>query len=97
MSFAAPIAQPDAPLARRNPVAKLAAGLALSFALLATLDPVAPAIALSSRNSSPSGITTSSASTWCVVNPYFKQWAPPEFSATLPPIEHTCWLEGSGA
>ncbi len=46
MSFAAPIARPDAPLARCNPVAKLAAGLALSFALLATLDPVAPAIAL---------------------------------------------------
>jgi len=46
MRFTAPIARPDAPLARRNPVAKLAAGFALSFALLATLDPVAPAIAL---------------------------------------------------
>jgi hypothetical protein len=26
----------------------------------------------------------------------FKQWAPPKLSATLPPIEHTIWLEGSG-
>lgn len=35
-----------APLARRNPVAKLAAALILSVALLATLDPVAPAVAI---------------------------------------------------
>ncbi|MCM0679200.1 energy-coupling factor transporter transmembrane protein EcfT, partial [Micromonospora phytophila] len=41
-----PVAAPDAPLARRNPVAKLAAALVFSFALVATLDPVAPAIAI---------------------------------------------------
>ncbi|HEX7746807.1 MAG TPA: energy-coupling factor transporter transmembrane component T [Micromonosporaceae bacterium] len=41
-----PIADPGAPLARRNPVAKLAAALVFSFALLATLDPVAPAVAI---------------------------------------------------
>jgi energy-coupling factor transport system permease protein len=35
-----------APLARRNPVAKLGAALALTLALLATLDPLTPAIAL---------------------------------------------------
>ncbi|WP_326552465.1 energy-coupling factor transporter transmembrane component T family protein [Micromonospora sp. NBC_01813] len=35
-----------APLARRNPVAKLAAALVLSVLLLATLDPVAPAVAI---------------------------------------------------
>ncbi|HEX5541961.1 MAG TPA: energy-coupling factor transporter transmembrane component T [Micromonospora sp.] len=35
-----------APLARRNPVAKLAAALVFSFTLIATLDPVAPAIAI---------------------------------------------------
>src|SRR5262245_4552331 len=46
MSFAEPIARGDAPLARRNPVAKLLAALGLSLALLATVDPVAPAIAL---------------------------------------------------
>ena len=45
----------------------------------------------------PSGVTTSRPVTWFVVNPYFRQWAPPEFSATLPPIEQTCWLDGSGA
>jgi energy-coupling factor transport system permease protein len=39
----------DAVLARRNPVAKLAASLALTFALLATLDPVAPALALAAE------------------------------------------------
>jgi hypothetical protein len=29
--------------------------------------------------------------------PIFETVAPPEFSATLPPIEQTCWLDGSGA
>ncbi|MGW5670284.1 energy-coupling factor transporter transmembrane component T family protein [Micromonospora sp. NPDC003776] len=41
-----PVAVPGAPLARRNPVAKLAAALLFSFILIATLDPVAPAIAI---------------------------------------------------
>ncbi|WP_250036010.1 energy-coupling factor transporter transmembrane component T family protein [Paractinoplanes maris] len=41
-----PIADPSAPLARRNPVAKLAAALVFSLPLIATLDPVTPAIAL---------------------------------------------------
>ncbi|GIJ25707.1 ABC transporter [Micromonospora qiuiae] len=41
-----PVGRPDAPLARRNPVAKLAAALLFTFALMATLDPVAPAIAI---------------------------------------------------
>ena len=40
--------------------------------------------------SSPSGVHTSRPVTWCAVNPYFRQCAPPEFSATLPPIEQTC-------
>jgi hypothetical protein len=39
----------------------------------------------------------STASTWLVVKPYLRQCAPPEFSATLPPIEQICWLLGSGA
>ncbi len=46
---------------------------------------------------SPSGSTASTPSTWCTVKPYFRQCAPPEFSAMLPPIEHTIWLDGSGA
>jgi energy-coupling factor transport system permease protein len=46
MSLVAAMTRSDAPLARRNPVAKLAAALALMLALLATLDPVTPAIAL---------------------------------------------------
>ena len=50
-----------------------------------------------SRTAEPSGMTTSAASTWLLVKPYFRQWAPPEFSATLPPIERICWLDGSGA
>ncbi|WP_446216411.1 energy-coupling factor transporter transmembrane component T family protein [Micromonospora sp. IBHARD004] len=41
-----PVAAPGAPLARRNPVAKLAAALVFSVILIATLDPVAPAIAI---------------------------------------------------
>ncbi|MFU8874842.1 energy-coupling factor transporter transmembrane component T family protein [Micromonospora sp. SL4-19] len=40
------VAAPGAPLARRNPVAKVAAALVFSFLLMATLDPVAPAIAI---------------------------------------------------
>ena len=49
------------------------------------------------RQENPSARTTVSASTWLVVKPYFRQWAPPEFSATLPPMVQTCWLDGSGA
>ena len=36
-------------------------------------------------------------STWLVVTPYARQCGPPEFSATLPPMVHAFWLEGSGA
>ena len=35
-------------------------------------------------------------STWLTVKPYLRQCAPPEFSATLPPMEQTCWLDGIG-
>jgi energy-coupling factor transport system permease protein len=41
-----PVANPAAPLARRNPVAKLAAALLFSLTLVATLDPLTPALAL---------------------------------------------------
>jgi len=41
-----PVADPQAPLARRNPLAKLAAAFVLSFPLLATLDPLTPSIYL---------------------------------------------------
>jgi len=41
-----PVANPSAPLARRNPVAKLAAALLFSLPLISTLDPLTPAIAL---------------------------------------------------
>ncbi|MDT0532025.1 energy-coupling factor transporter transmembrane component T [Micromonospora sp. DSM 115977] len=44
-----PVAAPEALLARRNPVAKLAAALVFSFILIATLDPVAPAIAIAAE------------------------------------------------
>jgi energy-coupling factor transport system permease protein len=40
------IADPAAPLARRNPVAKLGAALLFSLPLIATLDPVTPALGL---------------------------------------------------
>jgi energy-coupling factor transport system permease protein len=46
MRIGEPIGNPAALLARRNPVAKLGAVAALTFALLATLDPVAPALAV---------------------------------------------------
>lgn len=43
---AEPVADASAPLARRNPVAKLGAALLFSMPLLATLDPLTPAIGL---------------------------------------------------
>ncbi|MFF5292871.1 energy-coupling factor transporter transmembrane component T family protein [Paractinoplanes globisporus] len=47
MSFAMqPVADPAAPLARRNPVAKLAAALLFSLPLVTTLDPLTPALAI---------------------------------------------------
>jgi energy-coupling factor transport system permease protein len=46
VNLAPPIAGSTAPLARRNPVAKLAAALIFSIALVATVDPVAPAVAI---------------------------------------------------
>ncbi|WP_093621575.1 energy-coupling factor transporter transmembrane component T family protein [Actinoplanes philippinensis] len=45
MSFA-PVADPSAPLARRNPVAKAGAALLFSLPLIATMDPFTPAVAL---------------------------------------------------
>ncbi|WP_045743435.1 MULTISPECIES: energy-coupling factor transporter transmembrane component T [Actinoplanes] len=42
----APVADPAAPLARRNPVAKLGAALLFSLPLISTVDPVTPAAAL---------------------------------------------------
>ena len=56
-----------------------------------------PSSSRESVTSSPSGSTTSAASTWLTVKPCLRQCAPPEFSATLPPIVQTCWLDGSGA
>jgi energy-coupling factor transport system permease protein len=41
-----PLGDPSAPLARRNPVAKLGAVFGLTFVLLASVDPVTPAIAI---------------------------------------------------
>jgi energy-coupling factor transport system permease protein len=49
VKFAPPVADPTAPLARRNPVAKLAAAAVLSLSLVSTLDPVTPAFALAAE------------------------------------------------
>lgn len=46
MNRAAPLADSSAPLARRNPVAKLAAAAVLALALVISLDPVGPAVTL---------------------------------------------------
>jgi len=46
MRLLEPIADGTAPLARRNPVAKLGAALILALVLLAAVDPVTPAVAL---------------------------------------------------
>lgn len=46
MRFAQPVADPTAPLARRNPTAKLAGAMALTLCLVVSLDPVTPTVAL---------------------------------------------------
>ncbi|MGC9669284.1 energy-coupling factor transporter transmembrane component T family protein [Planosporangium sp. 12N6] len=46
MRLLEPLAAPGAPLARRNPTAKLAASALLTFILLASVDPVTPAVAI---------------------------------------------------
>jgi hypothetical protein len=58
---------------------------------------VGPAVPDRELDELPVGSTISAASTWFDVNPYFRQCAPPEFSATLPPIVQTCCDDGSGA
>src|SRR3989449_3537339 len=50
---------------------------------------------LPSSTMRPSASTTSRASTCCAVTPYLRQCGPPAFSATLPPIVHAVWLDGS--
>ena len=50
-----------------------------------------------SRRFRPSGRTISRPRTWFVVTPYLRQWGPPAFSATLPPMVQAFWLDGSGA
>src|SRR5262245_60842608 len=42
-------------------------------------------------------MTISRPKTWLVVTPYLRQCGPPALVPTLPPIEDTIWLEGSGA
>ena len=49
------------------------------------------------RRISPDISTISQPSTLLVVMPYFRQCTPPEFSATLPPIEQAICDDGSGA
>lgn len=49
MNRTAPVADPGAPLARRNPVAKVGAAAVLTLALVVSLDPVAPAVALTAE------------------------------------------------
>src|SRR5689334_19609379 len=46
MRILEPIAEPGAPLGRRNPTAKLAGSALLTFILLTSIDPVTPAVAI---------------------------------------------------
>jgi len=39
----------------------------------------------------------STARTCALVTPYARQWGPPAFVFTFPPMDETCWDEGSGA
>jgi hypothetical protein len=50
-----------------------------------------------SRAVSPSGSTTSTASTWALVTPAARQCGPPALVATFPPIVQACCEDGSGA
>ena len=59
--------------------------------------PGASSASLPTSMGSPSIVKPRSRITLCTVSPYLRQCTPPEFSATLPPIEQAIWLEGSGA
>ncbi len=59
--------------------------------------PGASSASLPNSTTSPSTVTARTRSTLCKVRPYFRQCTPPEFSATLPPIEQAICEEGSGA
>ena len=52
---------------------------------------------MTSINASSPGRFSGAVITWLSVTPYLRQCGPPAFSATLPPIVHTVWLDGSGA
>ena len=49
MTLTAVMVRSSAPLARRNPVAKLLAATLFTAALLATLDPLTPALAIAAE------------------------------------------------
>ncbi|MND07191.1 hypothetical protein D3C83_290150 [compost metagenome] len=59
--------------------------------------PGASSASLPISSGSPSMLKARSFRTLCTVSPYLRQCTPPEFSATLPPIEQAIWLDGSGA
>ena len=46
---------------------------------------------------SPAIVATRKRRMLWTVSPYLRQCTPPAFSATLPPMLHAIWLEGSGA
>ena len=50
-----------------------------------------------SATTRPSGKTTSRERIYLEVTPYLRQWGPPEFSATFPPIVQALCEDGSGA
>ena len=49
------------------------------------------------HTSSPAPVTIWRPRIWFTVMPYFRQCGPPALVETLPPMEETIWLEGSGA
>ena len=59
--------------------------------------PGASSASLPNATGSPAAVKPRTLRTLCSVRPYLRQWTPPEFSATLPPIVQAIWLLGSGA
>jgi FAD/FMN-containing dehydrogenase len=99
------------PLTESNPaiITLARSGLVFNFTVISIITPnrpsepfmsasrPSPSSFLLNNNSSPLIVSNLIDSILCTVNPYFRQWTPPAFSATLPPIEQAICDDGSGA
>ncbi len=106
-------AAPAAPMSSNAASATCAAcGFGVSFTVISVVTARRPSEPLTSASRSYPALSSASPPnstispvistprtrrTLCTVSPYLRQWTPPAFSATLPPIEQAICDDGSGA